>query len=59
MGKGNAPRFPRAAARPTGHSGLNLAGLLITFLIRRRMALLCVDPLPRSRFARYLVRLYW
>jgi hypothetical protein len=52
-------KFPRAAARPAGCSALNLAGLLISFPIHRRMALLCVDPLPRSHSARLLVHLYW
>ena len=38
---------------------LNLVALLISSPIHQRMALLYVDPLPRSRFARKLVRLYW
>ncbi len=38
---------------------LNLAGLLISFLIHQSMRLLCVDPLPCSHSARYIVRLYW
>jgi hypothetical protein len=56
---GGGPRFPRAAARPVGHSVLNLAGLLISFPIHQRMPLLCVDPLPCSRSACCSVRLYW
>jgi hypothetical protein len=53
------PSFPRAAARPAGHSVPNLACLLISFPIHQRIALLCVDPLPRSRSAHGSVRLYW
>ncbi len=53
------PKLPRAAARPAGHSVLNLMALLISFPIHQRMALLCVDPLPCSRSARCSVRLYW
>jgi len=36
-----------------------LQGLFIFLQARQRMALLCVDPLPRSRSARRSVRLYW
>jgi hypothetical protein len=52
-------KFPRAAARPAGYSALHLAGLLISFPIHQRMALLCVDPLPCSHSAGCSVRLYW
>ncbi|QNI70941.1 hypothetical protein CyaNS01_01810 [Cyanobium sp. NS01] len=38
---------------------LNLAGLLFSFPIHQRMPLLCVDPLPCSRSARFSVHLYW
>jgi len=58
-GEAVGPKFSRAAARSAGHSVLNLAGLLISFLIHQRMALLCVDPLPCNHSARRSVRLYW
>ena len=38
---------------------LNLVALLISSPIHQRMALLYMDPLPRSRSARCSVRLYW
>jgi hypothetical protein len=37
MGEGEGPKFPRAAARPAGHSALNLAVLLISFPIHQRI----------------------
>ena len=58
-GEGEGPKFPRAAARSAGHSVLNLAGLLISFKIHLRMALLSVDPLHYSASARPKVHLYW
>jgi hypothetical protein len=58
-GEEEGPTFPRVAARPAGCSALHLAGLLISFPIHQRMALLCVDPLSRSHSAGFLVRLYW
>ena len=53
------PKFPRAAARPAGLSVLNLVALLVGFRLHQRIALHCVDPLPRSHSAGRLVRLYW
>ncbi len=58
-GAGVMPRFPRAAARPARHSGMYLQGLFICLQGRQRMALLCVDPLPRSGSAGPVVRLHW
>ena len=53
------PKLPRAAARPAGHTGLNLAVLLISFQGHQRMALLWADPLPRNDLTPCSVRLYW
>ena len=50
-------KCPRAAARPAGHSVVNLVVLLISFQCHRLISLLGVNPLRRSHSDRVLVHL--
>jgi hypothetical protein len=56
-GNGESIKCPRAAARPAGHSGVNLVVLLISFQCRRLISLLGVNPLRCSHSDRFLVHL--